>query len=90
VRYTVLAGDIRGYDEAADPLMARLTAKLGKGPLFDALYRDAGHDIAVSTASIAGVPEPRDPIASRQVVACHHLNYFVSEVGLRALNGVEW
>jgi hypothetical protein len=90
VRYTVLAGDIRGYDEAADPLMARLTAKLGKCPLFDALFRDAGYDIAVSTASIAGVPEPRDPIASRQVVACHHLNYFVSEVGLRALNGVEW
>ena len=90
VRYTILAGDIRGYDEAADPLLARLTAKLGKGPLFNALYRDSGHDIAVSTASIAGVPEPRAPIASRQVVACHHLNYFVSEVGLRALNGVEW
>jgi pimeloyl-ACP methyl ester carboxylesterase len=90
VRYTVLAGDIRGYDEGADPLLARLTTKLGKGPLFDALYQEAGHDIAVSTLSIEGVPEPRAPIASRQVVACHHLNYFVSEAGLRALAGVDW
>jgi hypothetical protein len=90
VRYTVLAGDIRDYDEAADPLLARLTAKLGKGPLFDALYQAGGHDIAVSTVSIAGVPEPREPITERQAVACHHLNYFVSEAGLRALAGVDW
>jgi hypothetical protein len=90
VRYTVLAGDIRGYDEAADPLLARLTAKLGKGPLFDALYHDAGHDIAVSTLSIAGLPGPRIPVPARQAVACHHLNYFASEAGLRALAGVDW
>lgn len=90
VRYTIPAGDIRGYDEAADPLLARLTAKLGKGPLFDALYHESGHDIAVSTASIKGVPGPRVPIPVRQAVACHHLNYFVSEAGLRALTGVEW
>jgi pimeloyl-ACP methyl ester carboxylesterase len=90
VRYSILAGDIRGYQEGADPLLARLTAKLGKGPLFNALYHDAGHDIAVSTASIEGVPELRQPVAVRQVVACHHLNYFVSEAGLRALRGVAW
>jgi pimeloyl-ACP methyl ester carboxylesterase len=90
VRYTILAGDIRGYDEAADPLLARLTAKLGKGPLFEALYHDAGHDIAVSTASIGGVPRPRAPIPVRQKVACHHLNYFVSEAGLKALTEVDW
>jgi len=90
VRYSILAGDIRGYQEGADPLLARLTAKLGKGPLFDALYHEAGHDIAVSTVSIEGVPEPREPGAVRQVVACHHLNYFMSEAGLRALAEVEW
>jgi pimeloyl-ACP methyl ester carboxylesterase len=90
VRYTVLAGDIRGYDAATDPLLARLTAKLGKGPLFDALYQAAGHDIAVSTASIEGVPGPRVPIPVRQMIDCHHLNYFASEAGLRALAGVDW
>ena len=90
VRYTLLAGDIRGYDEGADPLLARLTAKLGKGPLFDTLYQDAGHDIAVSTVSIEGVPGPRAPIPVRRGVACHHLNYFVSDAGLKALAEVDW
>lgn len=90
VRYSILAGDIRGYDEGADALMARLTAKLGKGPLFDRLYRRAGHDIAVATASIAGVPQARTPAPERRDVPCHHLNYFVSEAGLEALRAVEW
>jgi pimeloyl-ACP methyl ester carboxylesterase len=90
VRYTILAGDIRGYREDSDPLIARLTAKIGKGALFEALYRNAGHDIAVSTASIQGVPDPREPAPARSRVACHHMNYFLSEAGLRALAGVEW
>ncbi len=90
VRYSILAGDIRGYEESADPLMARLTAKLGKGPLFDRLYHDAGHDIAVATASIEAVPPGRAPEPVRRVVPCHHLNYFISDAGLRALASVDW
>lgn len=90
VRYTILAGDIRAYDEEADGLVARLTAKIGKGALFDTIYKDAGHDIAVASASIQGVPDPRQPEPARCEVACHHLNYFVSEAGLAALGSVEW
>jgi hypothetical protein len=26
----------------------------------------------------------------KEVVDCHHMNYFVSEAGLRALGAVEW
>ena len=90
VRYSILAGDIRDYDEEADGLVARLTAKIGKGALFDAMYQDAGHDIAVVSASIQGVTDPRQPEPARRAVACHHLNYFVSEAGLAALAAVEW
>jgi len=90
VPYTILAGDIRDYREESDALLARLTAKIGKGALFDAIYRGAGHDIAVSTASIQGVPDPRRPAPERYEVACHHMNYFVSETGLRTLAVVDW
>ena len=90
VRYTVLAGDIRAYREEDDALLARLVAKLGQGVLFDQLYRGAGHDLAVGTASIEGVPDPRLPAPQRRTVACHHLNYFVAEAGLQALAEVEW
>lgn len=90
IRYTILAGDVRNYDQQNDKLMAKLVAKIGKGELFDALYHDAGHDIAVSLASIQGVPEARQPVPKKTVVDCHHLNYFVSEAGLRALEKVEW
>ena len=48
VRYSILAGDIRDYDEEADGLVARLTAKIGKGALFDAMYQNASHDITVT------------------------------------------
>jgi pimeloyl-ACP methyl ester carboxylesterase len=58
VPYTILAGDIRDYRETADQLAARLIAKVGRGFLFDTLYQDAGHDIAVSLDSIRGSPTP--------------------------------
>jgi pimeloyl-ACP methyl ester carboxylesterase len=90
VRYSILAGDIRDYQEESDALLAKLTAKIGKGALFDALYRDAGHDIAVSLASIQGVPDARQPAPLKREVGCHHLNYFASAAGLRALVGVGW
>ena len=90
VRYTILAGDVRDYEEESDGLVARLTAKIGKGALFDAMYQDAGHDIAVASASIQGVPDPRQPEPARRAVACHHLNYFVSDAGLAALGAVKW
>lgn len=85
VPYTILAGDVRDYREDADPPLGRLIAKIGKGPLFDALYRNAGHDIAVSDASIEGVLNPRDPPVARKEVPCHHLNYFASQAGIAAL-----
>jgi hypothetical protein len=90
IPYTILAGDIRGYDDANDKLMAKLVAKIGKGGLFGTLYADGGHDIAVALDSIQGVADARQPVPVKEVVDCHHMNYFVSEAGLRALGAVEW
>jgi len=90
IPYTILAGDVRRYEEQDDGLMAKLTAKMGKGGLFDTLYQDAGHDIAVALDSIQGVADVRQPVPVKEVVDCHHMNYFVSEAGLRALGEVEW
>jgi pimeloyl-ACP methyl ester carboxylesterase len=54
-----------------------LIAKVGRGVLFDTLYQDAGHDIAVSLDSIRGVADSRTPSPEKRTVICHHLNYFV-------------
>jgi len=85
VPYTIVAGDIRDYKESADKIMARLIAKVGTGMIFDALYQNAGHDIAVSNDSIRGIADNRTPAPKKQFVICHHLNYFVAEAGLKAL-----
>jgi hypothetical protein len=90
VPYTIVSGDIRDYREESDKLIPQLIAKLGGGPLFDALYQDAAHDIAVSDASIRGVPDTRTPPPRKNSVVCHHLNYFASDVGLKAMAGVAW
>ena len=90
VPYTIVAGDIRDYKESADQIMARLVAKVGTGLIFDALYQNAGHDIAVSDDSIRGIADNRTPTPKKQFVICHHLNYFVAEAGLNAMADINW
>ena len=90
VPYTIVAGDIRDYKESADQIMARLVAKVGTGLIFDALYQNAGHDIAVSDDSIPGIADNRTPAPKKQFVICHHLNYFVAEAGLNAMADINW
>ena len=81
---------LKMFEATSGGLLATLTEKLGKGALFDAMYRGAGHDIAVALDSIQGVPEPREPAPARYEVACHHLNYFASDAGLAALASIDW
>lgn len=90
IPYTIVAGDIRDYQELHDPLAARLIAKIGRGFLFDVIYQSAGHDIAVASSSICGVNDARIPAPKKENVTCHHLNYFDSEAGLTAMAGVAW
>ncbi|TWT51802.1 caspase family protein [Allorhodopirellula solitaria] len=90
VPYTIVAGDIRDYQDSADQIMARLVAKVGTGIAFDALYHNDGHDIAVSDDSIRGIADDRIPAPTKHNVVCHHLNYFISEAGLKTLAEIQW
>ncbi len=90
VRYTIVAGDTREFQDDTDGLSAKLIAKAGRGVIFDKLYQDAAHDIAVSVESIRGVPEARVPVPKKQNVVCHHLNYFASPAGLKVLAELAW
>ncbi|MFM7166449.1 MAG: hypothetical protein ACKO3T_14510 [Planctomycetaceae bacterium] len=90
VPYTIVAGDIRDYREQSEKLTPQLIATIGGGPLFDVLYQDGGHDIAVADDSIRSVPDARTPPPLKISAACHHLNYFVSDAGLRAMSDIDW
>lgn len=90
VRYTIVSGNVRDYQESSDQLAAKLVAKVGSGFAFSTLHQDAGHDIAVSNESILGVTDDRTPSPIKHNVICHHLNYFVSEAGLQTLASIKW
>lgn len=90
IPYTIVAGDIRDFRESSDQFGAKLIAKLGTGIVFDTLYQKSGHDIAVSDDSITGVAADRTPAPNKSTVICHHLNYFNSEAGLKAITDLKW
>ena len=90
IRYTILAGDVKAYQDAGDALFASLIAKAGRSAAFDLLFGNQPNDIAVGVASILAVQGERAEAPARMNVACHHLNYFVSVAGKRALGVVEW
>ena len=89
VRYTIIAGNTREYLQDPDNLTAQLIAKVGRGFVFDLLYKDAGHDIAVSDESMLGVSDARSPAPVKQNVMGHHLSYFVNEASLQMLASIE-
>jgi hypothetical protein len=90
IPYTILAGDVEQYQEPSDGFFAAMLAKTGRSVAFEALFGAQANDIAVGVESILGIDRQRSipPISSN--VACHHLNYFVSDVGQRALTAVQW
>jgi pimeloyl-ACP methyl ester carboxylesterase len=90
IRYTILAGDVDAYKEPSDQFFAKMLAKVGQSSLFEALFGMKANDIAVSVDSILGVESKRAITPVRQNVGCHHLNYFVSDAGQKALTAVEW
>ncbi len=90
VRYSILAGNVEEYNDPADHGFAKLLAKTGKSVLFTAMFGNSAHDIAASVDSVLGIDAARNPMPKRMNVPCHHLNYFFSEVGQKALLGVEW
>ncbi|HMB73294.1 MAG TPA: hypothetical protein VKQ06_06965, partial [Gammaproteobacteria bacterium] len=89
IPYTILAADAREYREDSDDVAASLIAKLGRGLIFDTLYHDAAHDIAVSLQSILGVDGERAPAPVTHRVVGHHLNYFTNDDSLQILAAID-
>jgi pimeloyl-ACP methyl ester carboxylesterase len=90
IRYTIIAGNVEQYQEPSDQFFAKMLAKVGHSSVFEALFGMQANDIAVGVESILGVSGARNPMPKRGNVSCHHLNYFISEPGQKALVGVEW
>ncbi|KNZ33910.1 MAG: hypothetical protein AD742_04125 [Methylibium sp. NZG] len=92
ILYTILAGDVEAYEEPSDALFAKLLTKTGQSALFDVLFSQKANDIAVSIESITrvGGAPARARTPQTQQVACHHLNYFISQAGQAALGKVSW
>ena len=88
--YTIVAGDVRNYQEESQKWIPQLLAKLGGSTLFELLFHHVAHDMAVSDDSIQNVSSSRTPAPARCDIICHHLNYFESEAGLRALANIRW
>lgn len=90
VPYVILAGNT-SLITPAEPAAASQTGRLGQ--LLDRL-KQAGlrtvffnqpNDIAVTVTSIGTVPANRQPAPVLHTIACDHLTYFSSEVGLKQL-----
>lgn len=90
VLYTIVAGDIRDFREESGDLMQQLIAKIGGGVLFSTLFQGGAHDIAVADTSIRYIPDTRTPLPLKIGASCHHLNYFVSEAGIKVMSEVQW
>jgi len=97
IPYTILAGNTSIRAAVIEPadgkssLFERLLKKLTlKQHFYDALTSGlfrAPNDIAVSVKSIKAVDANRSPAPVFEEVACDHITYFHTEVGLEALAG---
>ncbi|MFQ5632666.1 MAG: esterase/lipase family protein, partial [bacterium] len=85
VAYTLLAGDINGFEETSDDLFKKLLDKASKSAVFDMIFSKNPHDMLATIDSIKGISTSRKPAPKAQTIACHHLNYFTSDAGLAAL-----
>jgi hypothetical protein len=90
IPYTILAGDVNAYKESTDQFFANMLAKAGQSVVFEALFTMQANDIAVSVDSILGIQSQRAIAPMHQAVPCHHLNYFISDAGQKALTAVKW
>ena len=90
IPYTIVAGDVRDYQEESEKRIPQLLAKLGGGKLFALLFHNVAHDMAVSDDSIGNVSHARTPAPDRHDILCHHLNYFSANASLQTLAKIPW
>jgi len=85
VKYSVLAGDVSKFEVGGKGFarfMERTTIAIG-----NLANKPTHHDIAVSVDGILNeiIWKAREQEVSKKTIGCHHLNYFITDVGQDAL-----
>lgn len=87
IPYTLIAGNTSAIQTAAaidDSKLDRMMKSLGYD-LFSLGFYKRPNDIAIAVDSVFAVPAGRTPAPKHIEIACDHISYFSSEVGLSAL-----
>ena len=90
IPYTILAGNVDAFKETSDKFVAKLLEKIGKNDIYDSMFGGPRHDIAVSLESIKSVNDAREPAPVKYEIACHHMNYFNTDVSVDELKKIAW
>ncbi len=90
IPYSIVAGNVERFRETSGRFLPELIDKIGKSALFDLMFSHAPHDLAVEADSIKAVNSGRQPPPLTIDVACHHLNYFLSDSGHKGLADINW
>jgi hypothetical protein len=96
VPYVVIAGNtskIRPVGSLAaaserkmmEKLVERLASKPTRTRIADLVFFGSPNDTSISVESMVSLPTGREPKPDPQEIACDHVSYFSTEVGLRAI-----
>lgn len=94
VPYAVIAGNTAKMHDTAtaqkegellERLVKLLASNLTRQKIADLVFFGKPNDTSVSVESRIGLPAGRKPAAAVQQIACDHVSYFTTEVGLQAL-----
>ena len=96
VPYAVIAGNTEKIHAAApetaraeqallERLVKRLASKPTRTAIANLVFFGQPNDTSISVESMIGLPGGRKPAASLREIACDHVSYFCTEVGLRTL-----
>ena len=96
VPYAVIAGNTEKIHAASpetaqaeqallERLVERLASSLTRKSIADLVFFGKPNDTSISVESMISLPAGRKPAASVHEIACDHVSYFTTEVGLKTL-----
>ena len=75
----------RAEQALLERLVNRLASQPTRATIANLVFFGQPNDTSISVESMIGLPAGRIPAASLQEIACDHVSYFCTEVGLRTL-----
>jgi hypothetical protein len=81
------AGSAVGAEERAllERLVERLASKGTRTTIANLVFFGKPNDTSISVESMISLPTDRKPVAGVQEIACDHVSYFTTKVGLETL-----